>query len=58
MSVRKHGAREPRFGGRAARSVSAGVAALSPGETGPAMSERADARLYEAKRTGRNRVAA
>ncbi len=39
-------------------SVSAGVAALLPGESGPAMSGRADARLYEAKRGGRNRVAA
>jgi len=43
-------------------TVSAGVAALEPREDGPAphrqLVEDADGRLYEAKRAGRNRVAA
>jgi diguanylate cyclase (GGDEF)-like protein len=38
-------------------TVSAGVAALEPGEDGAALLARADARLYEAKRAGRDRVA-
>jgi diguanylate cyclase len=37
-------------------SISAGVAALQPGESGQALVRRADACLYEAKRAGRNRV--
>ena len=35
---------------------SAGVAELQPGETLDGLLERADQALYEAKRTGRNRV--
>jgi diguanylate cyclase len=38
-------------------SVSVGVATLGPGEAGTSLLGRADARLYVAKRTGRNRVA-
>jgi diguanylate cyclase len=37
-------------------TVSIGVAALRPGETPQALIERADACLYAAKRSGRNRV--
>lgn len=37
-------------------SVSIGVAQARPGETAAALLERADVALYEAKRTGRNRV--
>jgi diguanylate cyclase (GGDEF)-like protein len=37
-------------------TASFGCAALAPGESGDALVARADARLYEAKRTGRNRV--
>jgi diguanylate cyclase len=37
-------------------TASFGVAERRPGETGDAMLARADAALYEAKRTGRNRV--
>jgi diguanylate cyclase (GGDEF)-like protein len=37
-------------------SLSAGVEKLQPDEFGRAAGRRADARLYEAKRTGRNRV--
>jgi diguanylate cyclase (GGDEF)-like protein len=36
--------------------VSIGVAALRPGETCDTWLSRADAALYEAKQTGRNRV--
>jgi PleD family two-component response regulator len=36
--------------------VSVGCAALAPGEDGAALLARADARLYEAKRGGRDRV--
>jgi diguanylate cyclase (GGDEF)-like protein len=38
-------------------TVSAGAAVLAPGEDGAALQARADARLYDAKRTGRDRVA-
>jgi len=38
-------------------SVSVGVAARLPGSTGEALLRHADAALYEAKNTGRNRVA-
>lgn len=37
-------------------TISIGVAMLKPGETREALLERADAAMYEAKRTGRNRV--
>jgi diguanylate cyclase (GGDEF)-like protein len=37
-------------------TASFGCAALAPGESADALLARADARLYEAKRTGRNRV--
>jgi diguanylate cyclase len=37
-------------------TISVGVATLRKGETGPGLIERADASLYAAKRTGRNRV--
>ena len=37
-------------------SFSAGVASLSPGETGEELLDRADKALYRAKRAGRNRV--
>jgi diguanylate cyclase (GGDEF)-like protein len=44
--------------GRAlAVTASFGCAALAPGEAAEALLARADARLYEAKRAGRNRVA-
>lgn len=39
-------------------TISLGVAMLEPGETPEALLERADAAMYEAKRAGRNRVAA
>jgi len=42
---------------RLAVTVSAGVAALAPAEDGAALLARADARLYAAKRAGRDRVA-
>lgn len=38
-------------------TVSLGCAQLAPGEDGAALLARADARLYDAKRAGRNRVA-
>jgi two-component system cell cycle response regulator len=38
-------------------TVSLGCAELAAGEDGPALLARADARLYDAKRAGRNRVA-
>jgi two-component system cell cycle response regulator len=45
------------FGGtHIAVTVSAGVAALAPGEDPEALVARADQRLYDAKRCGRNRV--
>jgi diguanylate cyclase len=37
-------------------TISVGVAAYRPGDTGQALIERADACLYAAKRTGRNKV--
>jgi len=37
-------------------SVSAGVAAYQPGDTMDTLLNRADERLYQAKRLGRNRV--
>lgn len=37
-------------------TMSMGVAVLQPGETGASLIERADSCLYEAKRSGRNRV--
>jgi diguanylate cyclase len=37
-------------------TVSIGVAAYRPGDTGQTLIERADACLYAAKRTGRNKV--
>jgi diguanylate cyclase (GGDEF)-like protein len=37
-------------------TASFGCAALAPGESPDALLARADARLYDAKRTGRNRV--
>jgi len=37
-------------------TVSLGCAALAPGEAPEALVARADARLYEAKRAGRDRV--
>lgn len=39
-------------------TASFGVAELAPGETGTALMQRADKLLYQAKRAGRNRVAA
>jgi two-component system cell cycle response regulator len=45
-------------GKRIAVTVSVGVAALAAGEPAEALLARADARLYEAKRAGRNRVIA
>jgi len=45
-------------GARIPVTVSIGVAALAPGEGAEALLTRADARLYEAKRAGRNRVIA
>lgn len=39
-------------------TISLGVAMLQPGEMPEALLERADAAMYEAKRTGRNRVVA
>ena len=39
-------------------TASIGVAALAPGDDGAQLLPRADAALYEAKRTGRNRVVA
>ncbi|WP_242346262.1 diguanylate cyclase [Anaeromyxobacter terrae] len=42
---------------RVAVTVSAGVAALAPGEDGATLLARADERLYAAKRAGRDRVA-
>jgi PleD family two-component response regulator len=39
-------------------TVSLGCAALGPGEPPEALLGRADARLYEAKRAGRDRVSA
>lgn len=39
-------------------TVSMGVATFEPGDTPETLIERADERLYEAKRTGRNRVVA
>jgi two-component system, cell cycle response regulator len=44
-------------GARIPVTVSIGVAALAPGEDGDALVARADARLYDAKGGGRNRVA-
>jgi diguanylate cyclase (GGDEF)-like protein len=43
---------------RVAVTVSIGVAACRPGETGPGLLARADAAAYAAKRAGRNRVVA
>ncbi|MFL5264506.1 MAG: GGDEF domain-containing protein [Anaeromyxobacteraceae bacterium] len=43
-------------GAPVALTVSVGVAALAPGEAPDALVARADARLYDAKRGGRNRV--
>lgn len=43
-------------GGAVAVTISAGVAALAGGEDAVALVARADARLYEAKRAGRDRV--
>ena len=37
-------------------TISVGVAQARPGEAATVLVERADAALYEAKRTGRNRV--
>ncbi len=37
-------------------TISLGVSAWSPGDTGASLIERADAALYHAKRTGRNRA--
>jgi diguanylate cyclase (GGDEF)-like protein len=37
-------------------TLSAGVAALEPGESAAELTLRADARLYDAKRAGRDRV--
>jgi diguanylate cyclase len=37
-------------------TISIGVATFKPGETGPALTERADAALYASKRNGRDRV--
>ncbi len=42
---------------RVAVTVSAGLAALAPGEDGASLLARADERLYAAKRAGRDRVA-
>ena len=39
-------------------TASFGVAQLGPGEGTSALVARADSKLYEAKQTGRNRVAA
>ncbi len=36
-------------------TCSGGVAVLAPGETAPDVMKRADAALYDAKRSGRNR---
>ncbi|HSD21342.1 MAG TPA: GGDEF domain-containing protein [Anaeromyxobacter sp.] len=41
---------------RLAVTVSAGLAALAPGEEGAALLARADGRLYAAKRAGRDRI--
>jgi diguanylate cyclase (GGDEF)-like protein len=57
--IRARVAAEPvEAAGRAlAVTVSLGCAALAPGEDGPSLLARADAKLYEAKRAGRDRVA-
>jgi diguanylate cyclase (GGDEF)-like protein len=52
------GAPVPAAGQSIAVTVSLGCAALAPGEAPEALLGRADARLYEAKRTGRDRVVA
>jgi two-component system cell cycle response regulator len=52
------GAPVPAGAGALAVTVSLGCAALAPGEPAEALLARADARLYEAKRTGRDRVCA
>lgn len=57
--VRARVAAEPvrAAGAPLAVTVSVGCAALAPGEDGAALLARADAKLYEAKRAGRDRVA-
>ena len=46
----------PQTGHRISVTASLGIAVAQPGETGAQLIERADAALYEAKRTGRNRI--